>query len=246
MANRVRGSRSKKDVRERDKMTATEELLETPEALQDRIVDTEEYIKQHSTPFIIGAAAIVLAVAGYFGYHYYQDSQNQTAQEEMFQAIYYFESDSLNAALNGDGNNYGFLEIIDEFGGTDAANLAHYYSGIIELRQGNYESAIEYLEDFGASDLLVQAQAYALIGDAYMELGDHQQAASQYEKAADYNTNQFFSPQYLAKAGVAYEAAGDYGSAAASYQRIIDEFPQAYEFQEAQKQQARLEALATK
>jgi len=227
-------------------MTATEELLETPEALQGRIVDTEEYIKQHANLFIIGAAVIVLAVAGYFGYYYYQDSQNQTAQEEMFQAIYYFESDSLSAALNGDGNNYGFLEIMDEFGGTDAANLAHYYAGVIELRQGNYESAIDYLEDFGAGDLLVQTQAYALIGDAYMELGDYQQAASQYQKAADHNTNQFFSPQYLAKAGVAYEADGNYVSAADSYQRIIDEFPQAYEFQEAQKQHARLEALAAK
>lgn len=226
-------------------MTATEELLETPEALQERIVDTEEYIKQHANVFIIGAAIIVLAVAGYFGYQYYQSTQNQTAQEEMFQAIYYFESDSLNAALNGDGNNYGFLEIIDEFGGTDAANLAHYYAGVIELRQGNYESAIEYLEDFSASDLLVQAQAYALIGDANIELNNYQAAASQYKKAADYNTNQYFSPQYLAKAAVAYEAAGDYASAAESYQRIINEFPEAYEYQEAQKQHARLEALAS-
>ncbi|WKN42154.1 tetratricopeptide repeat protein [Tunicatimonas pelagia] len=243
MANRVRGSRSKKDVQQN--LSTTEELLETPEALQDRIVDTEEYIKQHSTVFIIGAAIIVLAVAGYFGYQYYQTSQNQSAQEEMFQAIYYFESDSLNLALNGDGNNYGFLEIIDEFGGTDASNLAHYYAGVIELRQGNYESAIEYLDDFSASDLLVQAQAYALIGDAYLELGEHQSAASQYEKAADYNTNQFFSPQYLVKAAMAYEAAGDYAQAATRYQRIINKFPEAYEYQEAQKQRARLEALAS-
>jgi len=242
MANRVRGSRSKKDVQQN--LSATEELLETPEALQDRIVDTEEYVKQHSTVFIIGAAIIVLAVAGYFGYQYYQSSQNQAAQEEMFQAIYYFESDSLNIALNGDGNNYGFLEIIDEFGGTDAANLAHYYAGVIELRQGNYESAIEYLDDFSASDLLVQAQAYALMGDAYMELGEYVQAAGQYEEAADYNTNRFFSPQYLAKAAMAYEAAGDYAQAADRYQQIIDDFPEAYEYQEAQKQHARLSALS--
>ncbi|MEQ9440456.1 MAG: tetratricopeptide repeat protein [Cyclobacteriaceae bacterium] len=243
MANRVRGSRSKKDVQE--KMTATEELLEKPEALRERITDTEEYVKEHATVFIIGAAIIVLAVGGFFGYQFYQNNQNQTAQEEMFQAIYYFESDSLNAALNGDGNNYGFLEIMDEFGGTDASNLAHYYAGVIELRQGNYEEAIDYLEDFSASDLLVQAQAYTLIGDAYMELEDYQQAASQYEKAADYQPNQYFSPQYLVKAAVAYEANGNYSKAASSYQRIIDEFPEAYEFQEAQKQHARLEALTS-
>lgn len=243
MANRVRGSRSKKDSQE--KLSATEELLERPEALRERIFDTEEFVKKHSTLFMIGAAVIVLAVAGFFGYQYYKTNQNQTAQEEMFQAIYYFEADSLNAALNGDGNNYGFLEIMDEFGGTDAANLAHYYAGVIELRQGNYEEAIDYLEDFSASDLLVQGKAYALIGDAYMELQQYSEAASQYEKAADYKPNQYFSPQYLAKAGVAYEAAGDPAQAASSYQRIIDEFPEAYEYQEAQKQHARLEAMTS-
>jgi hypothetical protein len=43
----------------------------------------------------------------------------------MFQAVYYFEADSLDKALNGDGNNLGFLEIIDEYSVTDAANLAN-------------------------------------------------------------------------------------------------------------------------
>ena len=90
----------------------------------------------------------------------------------------------------------------------------------------------------------MQGQAYVLIGDAYMELGDHQAAASQYEQAANYNPNQFFSPQYLMKAAVAYETAGNYAQATESYQQIIDEYPEAYEYQEAQKQHARLEALS--
>ena len=42
----------------------------------------------------------------------------------MFQAVYYFEADSLDRGLNGDGNNLGFLDIIDEYGITDAANLS--------------------------------------------------------------------------------------------------------------------------
>ena len=50
-----------------------------------------------------------------FAFSYFKENQNNTAQEEMFQAVYYFEKDSLVQALNGDGNNYGFLEIIDEY-----------------------------------------------------------------------------------------------------------------------------------
>jgi len=40
--------------------------------------------------------------------------QEAQAQKDMFQAIRYFESDSLNLAVNGDGNNLGFLQIIDD------------------------------------------------------------------------------------------------------------------------------------
>ena len=65
-----------------------------------------------------------------------------------------------------------------------------------------------------------------------------------YQEAADYNTNRFFSPQYLAKAATAYEAAGSYTQAADLYQQIIDDFPEAYEYQDAQKQHARLSALS--
>ena len=49
----------------------------------------------------------------------------------MFQAVYYFEKDSLVQALNGDGNNYGFLEIIDEYSLSDAANLSKFYAGAV-------------------------------------------------------------------------------------------------------------------
>ena len=72
----------------------------------------------------------------------------------MFQAVYYFEQDSLVKALNGDGNNYGFLEIIDEYGFSEAANLSHYYAGVSYLKLGNYNNAISYLNSFSSSDLL--------------------------------------------------------------------------------------------
>jgi hypothetical protein len=56
----------------------------------------------------------------------------------MFQAVRYFESDSLNLALNGDGNNLGFLQIVEDYSGTKAGNLANYYAGVIYLKQGNF------------------------------------------------------------------------------------------------------------
>ena len=103
----------------------------------------------------------------------------------MFQAVYYFEKDSLVQALNGDGNNYGFLEIIDEYGLSDAANLSKFYAGASYLKLGNYENAINYLDEFSSSDLLIQARAYSLIGDAYVDIGDYDNSIYYFKKASN-------------------------------------------------------------
>jgi tetratricopeptide (TPR) repeat protein len=161
----------------------------------------------------------------------------------MFQAVYYFESDSLDLALNGDGNHLGLLDIIDEYGGTDAANLAEYYAGTAYLLKGNYNTAIEYLGSFSSGDILIQGRAYSLTGDAYMELGNYGKAAEFYNKAANYKPNQHFTPQYLMKAALAYEKLNDYPTAKEMYDRIVEEFFNSSEFQDAKKQSARMQAL---
>ncbi|HET9486191.1 MAG TPA: cytochrome C biosynthesis protein, partial [Chryseosolibacter sp.] len=105
------------------------ELVENPQALAEKLQGAETWMERHPKTTIGILAAIVLLVGGFFGYRYYKDSQEAEAQREMFQAIYYFEADSLDLALDGDGNNLGFISIIDDYGITDAAKLANYYAG---------------------------------------------------------------------------------------------------------------------
>ncbi len=66
----------------------------------------------------------------------------------------------------------------DNYGSTPGGNLAKFYAGLGLLKQGKYDEAIEHLDDFKSSDLLVQARAYALLGDAYMEKKSYDEAAS--------------------------------------------------------------------
>src|SRR5690348_17084554 len=153
------------------------ELLENPEAIKETLVGAETWMERNPKTVIGIGALIVLVVGGYFGFSYYRDNQNAQAQKEMFQAVHYFESDSLDRALNGDGNNLGLIAIIEDYGITDAAKLANYYAGVCYLKQGKFEVARLYLEDFSSSDLLIQARAYSLIGDTYMEEGKYEDAA---------------------------------------------------------------------
>jgi TolA-binding protein len=216
------------------------DLLESSEALGEKVLGAEQWIEQNPKIVIGAVAAIVLIVGGFFGFRYWKGQQDNQAQKEMFQAVRYFEADSLELALNGDGNNLGFKQIIDDYSMTDAGNLANFYAGYICLKQGKWKLAEYYLEDFKANDQLVQARAYSLMGDAYMEEKNYPEAANWYDKAATYKPNKYFTPNYLMKAALAFEKANQKDKAIKAYQRVIDEYFDSQEFQNARKQRARL------
>jgi tetratricopeptide (TPR) repeat protein len=217
------------------------DLLENPAALAENLEGAEHWVEKHPKTIFGITGVLLLVVGGYFGFNYFKNSQDAEAQKEMFQAVYYFEADSLNLALNGDGNNLGFIDIIDEYKFSDAANLAHFYAGVCYLKQGNYDAAILYLEDYSSNDLLVQPRAYSLIGDAYMEQQNYDDAVTYYNKAANYKPNKYYTPAYLMKAALAYEKLNQTDKAKEAYAKIITEFWDSAEYQNAVKLKARLE-----
>ena len=89
--------------------------IENPEIISETLSKAEVFINKNKNILFGILSFLVVSFLLFSLFNYYKTNQNSIAQEEMFQAIYYFESDSLVKALNGDGNNYGFLEIIDEF-----------------------------------------------------------------------------------------------------------------------------------
>lgn len=218
-------------------------MLEDPNALVGR---TEVFFNnKRNRNLVFGIGGVLAAlIAGFLIYQYYITNRDQEAQQEMFQAVYYFEADSLGRALNGDGINYGFLQIVEDYSGTDAANLSNFYAGATYLKMGDYTSAIRYLKNFSSSDYLLQARAYSLIGDAYMENEDFAAAVDYYEQASDYKPNKEFTPVYLQKLAIAHESKEDYAAAAKAYGVIIAEYFNSPLLQEAKKQKARLEGLA--
>jgi len=224
------------------KKESEKELLENPEVLVEKLEGAEQWVEKNPKLVFGIVGILLLIVAGYFGFNYYISSQNDQAQREMFQAIYYFEADSLSLALNGDGNNLGFIDIIEEYKFTDAANLAHFYAGVSFMKQGKFEAARLYLLDFSSRDLLVQARAYSLIGDAYMEEEDYADAATYYNKAASYKPNKFFTPSYLMKAALAHEKLNQNDKAKQAYDKIITNYTESAEYQNARKFKARLES----
>ena len=183
---------------------------------------------------IIGAAALI--ILGYLAYdQFVAEPQEAEATNEMFQAQDYFaaaleasgaESDSLyKLALNGGEGKYGFIDIIENYGGTDAANLATYHAGMAYLNTNQYQEAINYLDDFEADDEILAALATGGIGDAFIQLDQPEEALGYYEEAANMRSNNFVTPRFLLKAAITALDIGEAQQAEVYLNRIKDEFP---------------------
>lgn len=190
------------------------------------------------------AGGLVIVVAGYLGFtKLYLAPKEAEAQNQIFVAQKYFEKDSLNLALNGDVNYPGFLKIMNDYKWTTAANLAHYYTGIIYLKQGKFEDAIKYLKEFNGKDKMVSGVALGAIGDAYSELNQMDKAVEFYKKAAYNNENDLLTPLFLKKAGMALEYQKKYDEAKKLYQEIKTKYPNTSEGRDMDKYIARTEGL---
>ena len=152
--------------------------------VESALTRTEQFIEENQKLFsiIIGALVVVVLIYLGFGKLYIQPKEKE-AKEQMFMAEHYFQTDSFNLAINGDGNYLGFLDIIDNYGVTESANLANYYTGISYLRLRDFDQAIKYLNKFDTEDILVAPVAEGAKGDAYLELGKNDKALSQYKKS---------------------------------------------------------------
>ncbi len=220
--------------------TVDEPIVDVEQAL----TKTELYIEQNKKNLMTVAAVIIAVVGGYFAYKYWYVAGEETkARAEMFKAEDYFGQDSLDKAMNGDGVALGFTQIIDEYGITPSGNLAEYYLGICYLKKGQFEEAIEHLNEFDGKDQIIGPQATGAIGDAHMELGQVEEAITYYLKAAEQNVNDFTTPVFLKKAAMANEDKGNYADAVKLYERIKNEFSETSEGKDMEKYISRAKTL---
>ena len=217
--------------------SATAEVFNT---LDEGASRTEEWVAANQKYIFIVVGAIVVLVLGYLGYQkYIQEPKELEASNEMFKAQQYFDdavtgntaiSDSLyTLSLNGGDGKYGFLEIMDNYSGTKAANLAKYYAGFAYLNMNKYQEAIDYLDTFKSDDEMLGPLALGGIGDAFVQLEQPEQGLSYYEKAAKAKNNDFTTPKFLLKSAITAISLGKPEVAIPYLERIKEEFSKSVE-----------------
>ncbi|MFC5046379.1 tol-pal system YbgF family protein [Aquimarina hainanensis] len=249
-----RGYKPKNKVEEVEQVEEQSTTAEVFNTLDEGASKTEEWVANNQKYIFMVVGAIAIVVLGYLGFQkFIQEPKEQTAANEMFQAQKYFDDaltgntavrDSLfNLALNGSNGQYGFLSIIEEYGGTKAANLSSYYAGVCYLKTKEYQKAIDHLDKFDGGGEVLGPLALGVIGDSFSELGQLDDALSYYEKAAKSKSNDYTAPRFLLKSAITAIELGKADVAITHLNRIKEEFSKSIEANQVDVHLGRAEAM---
>ncbi len=207
------------------------------ENIGEALTTSEQFLENNQKNILIGLLIIVVIVGAFLAYHYlHRAPHNNQAQAAIFRGERYFQEGKDSLALFGNGNDYiGFEAIINQYKRTKTADLAHAYAGLSYNRLGNYEKALEHLTKFKGGDILITPSIIGSIGDVYMNMGQTDQAISQFMKAAKDANDEMLSPIYYKKAGIAYIHLGNYDKAIETFTMIKENYQNSPEGQEAEK-----------
>ena len=194
----------------------------------------------YSKPIIYVGGALIVLMSGWLAYQkLVKEPKELKANETIFMAEGIFDKmastsfgqDSVNIVINGgvlDGNNItGLLKIISNYDGTLAANRARYMVGASYLQLKEFDKTIKYLKEFkGNGATQIECKAYMMLGHAYAEKKQTEEAFSYYKKAASVNEkDEVITPDALNLAAAYAETIGKSSDAIELYNKIKNKYP---------------------
>lgn len=189
---------------------------------------------------VVGGLVVVI-VAALLLNQYYFAPRSLEAAEKMAAAEQLFVNGDYEKALNGDGADDGFLQIIENYGCTASGNLARLYAGLCLVQTDKVEEAVKYLEDFDpCDDEMISNAAIGALGNCYAKLGNNEKAASTLLKAAKRADNNTLSPLFYMQAGQIFESLGDKAKALDCYETVKKQYPQSMQSMDIEKYIERL------
>ena len=192
------------------------------------------------TAITIAIAAIVLIVAA-IGFFAWRRSVEERAQSTLAEAISAFERPLQSEAPEGTPADRAFASeddrlqktepmfraVIDEYGSSDAADVARLYVGQILVRQGKGAEALPLFEEFldDHDDHFLAGSAQMTVYQLRMAEGQKAEVMAELEQQLSSDEPRLPKDVLLSMLADAYEADGDGAKARDAWQRLANEFP---------------------
>ena len=198
--------------------------------VNETLAKSEAIIVKYKKQIITAIVAIAVVVGGTFAYIYGYSKPRENKAQEMLGIVMqqYVMAQDYEKALKGEGKTMGLLKIADQYGSTDAGNLAKYEAGLCYYQTGKTKEAIKYLEDFDTKgDNTVSAQALFALANCYAADKQADKAVETFKKAAKATDVPALCAEYLFQAGIILESQKKNDEALAIYQQIKSDYPSA-------------------
>ena len=213
---------------------AEDQIITSTEEQNDIVEKAKGFWSKFSQPIIYIGTAIILVGGGWLAYKNLVKIPNETkSAEQIFPAEQLFDKmtqagfnkDSIGLVLNGGNGFTGVLKVASNFGSTAAGNRAEFIAGACYLHNKDFNNAVKHLKEFSTNSKQPQSAAYRMLGDAYSELKNNDDALNYYKKAIDAADLKDESTRFLSlsRAALFCDAIGKNKEAIAYYQQIKEE-----------------------
>ncbi|MBF0597578.1 tetratricopeptide repeat protein [Faecalibacter rhinopitheci] len=203
---------------------ATEQFVNK---LDKTAFDVETFVENNAKVIVGILVALIVAALGYFAYSkFVVEPKSDEALQNMVQAERLFDQDSISQALKGSAGAYqGLQAIVDEYGNTEAGNLARFKAASSYYKLGDYASAVKLLEEFSTNDEVMLAQKYGMLGNALTQSNKIEEALPYFVKAAEATEVEALEVTYYTKAGEIAMSVGKNDEALKYFEKVADKYP---------------------
>ncbi|WP_185849883.1 tetratricopeptide repeat protein [Blattabacterium cuenoti] len=174
--------------------------------------------------------SIIVITAG--GYLFYKKfvlyPSEEKALEELNYAQKYLSQGAIDKALNKKKLKIpylGFYGIVTKYPFTKAGNISKFYAGICFYKLGNYKESIKMMRNFSAKDEFLSSIKYGVIGDAFTQIKNKNEALKNYVIAANIRENEITTPLYYYKAALLTFSMKEYKNSKFFLKKIENKYP---------------------
>jgi len=196
--------------------------------LDTELIKSGAFIEKHLKKIVIALIAVIVVVIGFFIYNNHMEGVEKEAQEAISKCQTSFYQQQYEVSLNGDSLKTfkGMLDIIKDYPGTKTANIAKVYAGLCYYNMGEYDKAINMLEDYDVQDdKSISLSVTAALGDCYIHKGNNEKGIEKLMEAAN-DADNVLSALFMFKAAKVYESMNQKEKALELYKNIKSKYPE--------------------
>jgi tetratricopeptide (TPR) repeat protein len=207
-------------------MLRPKKKISKKELKQDALVTTyaevTSFYEKNKRSISMGITALVVVVIAAVVYIKNRSENNEKALTQLGSVYQFFDNGQYQSAIDGvpERNIAGLRSIVENYGNSNAGDIAKFYLASAYYQVGNYDDALKYFEDCSPSDELLSVSRISGIAACYEAKGMHREAAGYFEKAATKSAKDVNVAENLNNAARNYAQAGDKEKALELYKRL--------------------------